>query len=118
MSISSTFYIFLYKSALRSFSLIKIRLCNFLRKNIGAKATCKTLMKLTILLNSVFTCFQILTVKLECLHHIKTKIPSLKWPSLAVKNDKLCVNKEKNCRIISRFLLIFSGLLSKVSGCE
>jgi len=43
---------FLYKSALRSFSLVKFWLCNFLaqkywRKNIGAKGSSKMLVKLT-----------------------------------------------------------------------
>jgi len=38
---------FAYKSALHSFSLLKIWLCNFWQKNIGAKGACKMLMKLT-----------------------------------------------------------------------
>ncbi len=39
---------FLYESVLLSFSLVTVWLCNFLRKNISAKAACKMLMKLTI----------------------------------------------------------------------
>ncbi len=42
---------FLYKSALRSFSLVAVWLCNFKRKNIGAKAARKMLMKLTTSVN-------------------------------------------------------------------
>jgi hypothetical protein len=38
---------FLYKSALRRFSLVMFRLCNFWRKDISAKGAQKMLMKLT-----------------------------------------------------------------------
>jgi len=53
MSISSTFYapIFLYQSALRSFSLITIW-----RKNVGAMAARKMLMKLTTGISSPEAC--------------------------------------------------------------
>jgi hypothetical protein len=41
---------FLYKSVLRSFTLITFWLCNFLQKNIDTKAACKMLMKLITIL--------------------------------------------------------------------
>ncbi len=49
VSISSTFYahLFSYKSFLHSLSLITVWLCDFCRKNIGAKAARKILIKLT-----------------------------------------------------------------------
>jgi len=49
-SISSTFHaqIFLYKSALRSFSVVRFWLCIFWHKNIGTKSTPNKLMKLTL----------------------------------------------------------------------
>jgi hypothetical protein len=37
-----------YKRNLCSFSLVTVWLCNFLRKDIGTKAACKMLMKLTL----------------------------------------------------------------------
>ncbi len=48
-SISSTFYthVFLYESALLSFSLFTFWLCYYLAKNHRQKSTCKMLMKLT-----------------------------------------------------------------------
>jgi len=49
VSISSTFFCkkSLYKSALQNFSLITVWLCNFWRKEIGAKAAHKMLVELT-----------------------------------------------------------------------
>jgi hypothetical protein len=38
---------FLYKGVLCSFSLITFQLCNFWQNNIGVKAACKMLVKLT-----------------------------------------------------------------------
>jgi len=43
----------LCKSVLRSFSLITVWLCNFWHNNIGTKAACEMLMKLTTGINFV-----------------------------------------------------------------
>jgi len=51
VSISQTFYkqLFVQKCFLSSFLLLSVWLCNFLtQKNIGTKAACKMLVKLTL----------------------------------------------------------------------
>jgi len=66
VSISSTFYsrLFLYKSALQSFSLVTIWLCNFWHKHISAKAAHKMLVKLTNVVYDLFS-FNNISLKLN-----------------------------------------------------
>ncbi len=66
VSISSTFYsrLFLCKSALQSFSLVTIWLCNFWHKHISAKAAHKMLVKLTNVVYDLFS-FNNLSLKLN-----------------------------------------------------
>jgi len=47
VSISSTFYTCIFCTDLHSCSLVAVWFCSFLSKNIGEKAACKMLVKLT-----------------------------------------------------------------------